>query len=1008
MPSGKILVVEDDQHLALGVSEILTKLGYLALEPVASGEQAIQVVAAQHPDLVLMDIYLPGVVDGIKAAQEIRDLFNVPTIFISGQSDNGTLQRAKEATPYTYLVKPFTTREVHAAVEMALYRSSLEKKERQHMDALQTLAQAAVHFLEIPAEAELLAFTGEQVSNLAPQAIACIVSPVAMVKGTGLYSPFGLSEAEEKVVLSLCSQLCELALTAANSLPVSLNSGKLVQFPGGFQRFAANLQLGYKPQGMENLRNIEDIYAMAIDREGTQFGCVALLVSQGENPGNTEAIETLVNLAAIALQRIHADQALVQSEEDYRKIFENAHDAMLIVDPEELIILESNPCAAETYGYLSQELIGISLGSITGDMSRLRKHLRKAFSKPGQVDFEAIHHRKDGLELYMQMSATPVVYQGRKAVLLVSRDFTQQKLAEVQSDLNTRRISALSRMGQIVTSSLDLGKVLQLVIKEVQPLVGAERVSVLLFEGKNELVFAAVSGAESEELLGMKMPASAGIAGQVIQTGSAFWVGDEASRARVYKVIDRLSGFDTQSLLAAPLLLDEKVIGVIEAVHPDPNGLRSEDLQVLQAAAQWAAIAIGNAQKHDSLQRRLRENQAITKINQALTGTLEIKRVLQLIVEAAHQVIPSVERAVIHLLDEQTQALTPVAVTGLVDMGHAVFHMRPGEGVAGKVIAEGVTIYVSDTSQDARFLPLPNSTYFSSLLVAPVQIGEKRLGTISVQSSLAQAFSADDERLLTMLGVQAGLAIENAHLYSDLQKSLQQEQAMRAKLVHTEKLSAMGRLIASVAHELNNPLQAIQNALYLVKLEERLSPQAREDLQVALREAERMGGLITRLREVYRPVSNEELQYESLNMLVEEVYQLVNTHLRHSNIQFVFQPDPNLPAVPVIRDQMKQVILNLALNAVEAMPGGGRMTIVTGYQPERCGVYLTLQDTGSGIPAEVAAQVFDPFVTTKESGTGLGLTIAHDILQRHNGSIDFESLPGEGTTFKIWVPEGQA
>jgi signal transduction histidine kinase len=582
-------------------------------------------------------------------------------------------------------------------------------------------------------------------------------------------------------------------------------------------------------------------------------------------------------------------------------------------------------------------------------------------------------------------------------------DFESTEQNSVKADYLSARLDVIHRLGQLVTASLDLSVVLQRVTHELRTIVNADRVSVLLLEG-DQLRFAATSGEDADILVGVCIPTTAGVAGEVIQTAQPVWVGDDLSRSKIYKAIDQVSGYETFSMLAAPLILNAEVIGVIEAVHTNPYIFHPEELQVLQAAAQWAAIAIRNAQQHDNLTRRLRETQTISEINQAIASTLEIPRVLQLIVDAAHQLLPGAQRAVIHLLDEERQALSPVAMTGLVDPDSENYHMRPGEGVAGKVISEGITINIRDASSDERFLPLANPGEIRSLLVVPVQSGQKRLGTISVQSEKASAFYPEDERLLTTLGVQAALAIENARLYHDLERALQQEKSVRAQLVQHEKLAAMGKMIASVAHELNNPLQAIHNALYLLMLDENQSEQAREDIQVALVEAERMGDLIARLRTVYRPVSSDELVPADLNPLVDEVYRLVATHLRHSNILYDFQPDGDLPKASIVPAYIKQVILNLFMNAVEAMPDGGALIVQTGSTSDHREVYLRIADTGHGIPAEVLPSIFEPFVTTKESGTGLGLTITHDIIAQHGGRIDVSSEVGHGTEFVVWLP----
>jgi signal transduction histidine kinase len=214
----------------------------------------------------------------------------------------------------------------------------------------------------------------------------------------------------------------------------------------------------------------------------------------------------------------------------------------------------------------------------------------------------------------------------------------------------------------------------------------------------------------------------------------------------------------------------------------------------------------------------------------------------------------------------------------------------------------------------------------------------------------------------------------------------------------------MGRLTASVAHELNNPLQAIQGALFLIRQEQGLSEQGLKDLDVILTEVERMAKLINQLRETYRPPSREELSTESLNRLVEEVRALIESHLNRNRVSFTFTPDDALPEIPLNRDQIKQVLLNLCLNAVEAMPEGGDLVLQTHCDPKANGVWLTVQDTGIGISAEDIPNVFDPFFTTKKGGSGLGLSISFDIIQRHGGTIKAESEAGASTMMRVWLP----
>jgi two-component system NtrC family sensor kinase len=262
-----------------------------------------------------------------------------------------------------------------------------------------------------------------------------------------------------------------------------------------------------------------------------------------------------------------------------------------------------------------------------------------------------------------------------------------------------------------------------------------------------------------------------------------------------------------------------------------------------------------------------------------------------------------------------------------------------------------------------------------------------------------------DMQLMISVADQLAVALQKANLYNELQTSLQQERLTHDQLVQSERLAVIGRLLASVSHELNNPLQAIQNALFLVKDEERLSDQGRNDLELVLSETERMADMIKRLRAFYRPSRAEDFQDIQLNNITLDVSALTANHMHHKNIIFEFIPDLELPEVPGIPDQIRQIVLNLFMNAVEAMQSGGHLTVQTKRLPGEESILFSVTDTGSGIDPEIIPHLFEPFITNKENGTGLGLTITADIIRRHNGEIRAEDNPGGGATFSIWLPK---
>ena len=284
------------------------------------------------------------------------------------------------------------------------------------------------------------------------------------------------------------------------------------------------------------------------------------------------------------------------------------------------------------------------------------------------------------------------------------------------------------------------------------------------------------------------------------------------------------------------------------------------------------------------------------------------------------------------------------------------------------------------------------------------QLGGTILGLLDIHQAPPNVLSHRDIQLVSAVADQLAVSLQKADLYETLQLSLQQEKSIRNQLMQNERLVVMGRLLATVSHELNNPLQAIQNALFLLKEENVFTPQGRQDLEIVLAESERMASMIERLRATYRPIQADDFTPTQINRLIEDVYALISTHLRHNQIAFEFLPEPDLPDIMALADQIRQVLLNLLMNAVESMAEGGMLTVTTDLIKEKNEILLTVSDTGPGIAPELLPNIFEAFVTNKQRGTGLGLTISYDIVMKHHGRITAENKPGGGAEFKVWLP----
>jgi nitrogen fixation negative regulator NifL len=225
------------------------------------------------------------------------------------------------------------------------------------------------------------------------------------------------------------------------------------------------------------------------------------------------------------------------------------------------------------------------------------------------------------------------------------------------------------------------------------------------------------------------------------------------------------------------------------------------------------------------------------------------------------------------------------------------------------------------------------------------------------------------------------------------------------QLIQAEKHAAIGRMVGSVTHEINNPLQTIKNCLYLIKQETETVSLNTEPLEMALSETQRLSNIVGQLRQLYRPQAGQTTRSQELLEIIEEVHSLITPHLNNSQVIWQTSTDFTSCYINCVRDQMIEVILNICMNAIEAMqPNGGILSVNMIRASDKHQVGIDISDSGQGIKPEILPHIFEPFITTKEFGLGLGLSICYGIIQKHGGQITVESQPDHGTSFTIWLP----
>jgi PAS domain S-box-containing protein len=255
---------------------------------------------------------------------------------------------------------------------------------------------------------------------------------------------------------------------------------------------------------------------------------------------------------------------------------------------------------------------------------------------------------------------------------------------------------------------------------------------------------------------------------------------------------------------------------------------------------------------------------------------------------------------------------------------------------------------------------------------------------------------------------ERGREVGSVGIFSDqrervkMRKKLEESQA---QLMQSEKIASLGRLAAGVAHEINNPLAGILIYAELLQLDLEEKAETSQKVAEIIDQTLRCKQIVTRLLEFSRQSLGDRTLF-NLNEMISRCVDLISHQALIHNIEIVQHLDPELPQIVGDPGQLQQVVTNLLLNAADAIHGRGRITIASQAAPQGEGVILTFTDTGRGIPQEIRNKIFEPFFTTKPpgKGTGLGLSIVYGVIQRHGGSIQVDSSPGEGTTFTLKLP----
>ncbi len=443
-----------------------------------------------------------------------------------------------------------------------------------------------------------------------------------------------------------------------------------------------------------------------------------------------------------------------------------------------------------------------------------------------------------------------------------------------------------------------------------------------------------------------------------------------------------------------PLISRNRVLGTLIVVGLPPGS--SDALNLLVSIGSQIGAAVERAKLYHDAQQRSEDLAVLNEITRAVTSTLELDRVLTMSLHSIRQIL-HVEAGSLVLFDADSGELQFRNTLEALEAWLRADADQIGGGVIGRLVATQEPLLANEPQPDL----LPYDLRVRSLLAVPLIVKSRLLGAIVVLNREGGVFTSDDLELLQILAAAVAVATENARLYGELADFAGELERSQAQLIQAEKLAATGRLAASIAHEINNPLQAIHNCLYLVLKRPLTDEKKQHYLSLAQEETERLITLVQRTLEFYRPSKGRSITTD-VNHLIDNVLALSNKQLEHGRIQVRTQLQADLPPILGVPDQLTQVLLNLVINAIEAMPEGGELSL-TSASAEGW-LHITVHDTGPGISPDEAAKIFEPFYTTKANGTGLGLAVSYGIIERHGGRLTVKGSPNAGTTFTIALP----
>jgi signal transduction histidine kinase len=581
---------------------------------------------------------------------------------------------------------------------------------------------------------------------------------------------------------------------------------------------------------------------------------------------------------------------------------------------------------------------------------------------------------------------------------------TGEKLEEME------RLLGVSRT---LSSTIELDPLLRVLLQQVTRTVGADSAGVWLADpvtGELE-PFAGyhVTPAVVERLRGFRIdPSRSALYTEAIARRAVAVSTDAARDERLPREFVTLAPHRAQ--IFAPIVANERLVGGIIAAWWERELVCGQrELGLVQAMASQAGIALEHARLFEDDRRKLAELSALYELSRAVTGQLDTAQLVAAVHREVARVL-DVRNLAIFLYDPARRELEIALRERDGAPEPDLPRRRPlGVGLASAVVTRRVPLRTAEYAVACvreGVEPVPESVALPHWLGVPMVVGDDVLGVLTLAAA-ARPFTEADERLLTNIASLTALALRSARLYEERSAAYRELAVAQDHMVRTEKLRALGEMAAGVAHDFNNLLAVIVGRAELL-LRRAQGTELSRGLETIRQAALDGAQTVRRIQEFTRTRRTRPFRHVDLLDVVREVVEMTRPRWKDEaqsgGISYeVWIEGGPIPWVAGRPEELREVFTNLLTNALEAMSAGGRLVFGLGVQDGT--VVATVRDTGRGMAPETARRVFEPFFTTKgPQGSGLGLSVVWGIVNRHGGTVEVISQPGEGTTFTVRLP----